>query len=77
MARRNRKRRREQPVLSVATTGEGPTPERLAHANGEYRIQDGLPDEGKAHLAGATPRIVVVSDWPARGYVIRKARKSG
>lgn len=43
-----------------------PTPERLAHAAGQYRTQDALPDEGKAHLAGAKAKIIVVTDWPVK-----------
>lgn len=53
-------------MLSAEATGERPTPERLARAGGEHRVQDGIPDHGTAHLAGAKPRIVVVSDWPIK-----------
>jgi len=43
-----------------------PTPQRLAHADGNYRRQDALPDEGRAHLAGNKAQITVVTDWPIK-----------
>jgi hypothetical protein len=43
-----------------------PTPERLAHAAGEYHTQDAVADEGRAHLAGGKPQITVVTDWPIK-----------
>lgn len=58
------KPKKDKAMAQVAALG--PTRERLAHAAGEYREQDALPDEGKAHLAGAKAKITVVTDWPIK-----------